>query len=158
MRRKLSGRGEGVGPLRVAIRLPNGSRVVRRFTPDSSLTTLYALVASQLIPTHLTEEEDPATLPHGSTSESLESCIEVKLANLDLGAKGWWGFHIVNAYPREEIEWIANVGLGAVDCLNGGGQVVVELLNLDKSRPTSGERTSNGNIGGDDSDGYDTEE
>ena len=144
---------EGEGPLRIAIRLPDGSRAVRKFKPDASLTTLYAFVDSQLIPSHLPEDKDPLVLPSGSFHGPLESCVERKIASLSGRANEWWGFHVMNAYPRKEIDWAANVRLGDAECLKGGGQVVVELLNLGNGRP---ERTANG--GFDEDDGYDTEE
>ncbi|KAK2460003.1 hypothetical protein APHAL10511_008009 [Amanita phalloides] len=148
---------EGEGPLRIAIRLPNGSRAVKRFGPDASLTTLYAFVDSQLIPPHMSEGEDPLDLPSESLHRSLEACVESKLAHSRSGANEWWGFHIMNAYPRKEIDWAANVRLGDIECLKGGGQVVVELLNMHNGRPASRERTVNGDID-DDDDGYDTED
>jgi len=86
----------------------------------------------------------------------MESSIERKLTTPDCSAQEWWGFCVVSAYPRREIEWRANVRLGDVDCLRGGGQLVVEMLNLDKSRPAPRERTSA--TVNDDDDGYDTEE
>ena len=145
---------EGEGPLRIAVRLPNGSRAVRKFKPDASLTTLYAFVDSQLIPSHMPEDKDPLVLPSGSSHGPLESCIERKIGGSSGRANQWWGFHVINAYPRKEIDWVANVRLGDVECLKGGGQVVVELLNLGNGRP---ERTANGSLDEDD-DGYDTEE
>ncbi|KAF8632655.1 hypothetical protein AX17_004788 [Amanita inopinata Kibby_2008] len=149
-------KGDGEGPLRMAIRLPNGSRIVRRFKPEASLTALYAFVDSRLVPPHLVEDDDPETLPNVSSDQSPESCIESKISTLDRGAKEWWGFHVVNAYPRKEIEWATNITLGDVECLKGGGQVVVEMLNFDNGRCSSGERITNGVD--DEDDGYDTEE
>ncbi|PFH48584.1 hypothetical protein AMATHDRAFT_5669 [Amanita thiersii Skay4041] len=158
MRRHMVGRtptGEGEGPLRMAIRLPNGTRLVRRFKADMSLTALYAFVDVQFIPAHLVEDDDPKSIPSASLDRSPESCIETKITSLDNGVNDWWGFHIVNAYPRKEIEWAPGVKLSDVDCLKGGGQVVVELLGINNGRHTQRGQTG---IADDDDDGYDTEE
>ncbi|KAL4255301.1 hypothetical protein AB1N83_013467, partial [Pleurotus pulmonarius] len=69
------------------------------------------------------------------------------------GAAAWWGFKIVNAYPREEIPWAAGRRLQEIGCLGqrGGGQVVVEVA----AATRAGNRGAGGEGGEDD--GYTTE-
>ncbi|KNZ79682.1 UBX domain-containing protein 10 [Termitomyces sp. J132] len=132
------------GGLRIAIRLPTGQRIIHTFTPTQSLTSLYAFVGAQLVPSSLPPSEDPTTSPAGDAwdSANLELCLEKQISS----APEWWGFQLVSAYPRKEIHWMPGTQLGDVDVLKGGSQLVVEL--------TGGAReTAVGN--GDD--GYETE-
>ncbi|KAF7304241.1 UBX domain-containing protein [Mycena chlorophos] len=108
---------EGVA---LVIRLPNGSRVVRRFTNDCSLSYLYAFVDGQLTDSAATASVSPA----GHDLADLERAVQEQVATRD--AQDWWGFQLVLAYPRREIPWSKGV-VGDVSALQGGGQVVVQM-------------------------------
>jgi FAS-associated factor 2 len=118
--------GMGVqGKVRIAVRLPNGGRVVKMMEETATLTALYLLVDTQLIPAELTAQDDPSS-PPGYEGDGVEEAIEKQI-----GLKGeeWWGFRIFLAYPRIEIPWKKGRRIGEVECLRGGGgQVVVEMF------------------------------
>lgn len=146
-RRVDSGRKENVDGkgLRIAIRLPNGARVLRVFDPSATLTSLYAFVDTNLIPAEHNVDEDPSDPPdNGNWNGDLEHFIEARIAREASGIE-WWGFQLALAYPRKEIPWRSNVKLGDIESLKGGGQIVVELMGRQPS-----------NAGEDD--GYDTED
>ncbi|TFK24079.1 hypothetical protein FA15DRAFT_756742 [Coprinopsis marcescibilis] len=138
--------GQGSKSLRVAIRLPNGERSIQQFSPDHTLTTLYAVVDSCLIPGEYSRSEDPDSAPEGSGD--IEALLEAHVRKLHDPSK-YWGFRIASSYPRVEIPWEGGVQLSTISHLKGGGQVVVELVDT---------RISNGHSGHDSDDGYDTEE
>lgn len=113
--------GEGEGEVRVVLRMPAGQRIVERFAREDSVSVLYATVDALLL---LSGDE-------GGDDGVEEGKMDVKMGELDgvvgrEGGKDFWGFKLVNAYPRKEIEWRAGVKIGAVDSLVGGGQIVVE--------------------------------
>ncbi|KIM43637.1 hypothetical protein M413DRAFT_68581 [Hebeloma cylindrosporum] len=113
------------GPLRIAIRLPTGSRVVRSFSQNATLTSLYAFVDSQFIPPQFDPADDPTSLPDlaGVGENALESHISKAGP-----AEEYWGFRIALAYPRMEIPWKQRTKLLDITHLKGGGQVVVETI------------------------------
>ncbi|KDR79095.1 hypothetical protein GALMADRAFT_242958 [Galerina marginata CBS 339.88] len=131
--------------LRIAIRLPNGARVVHSFPQSASLTTLYAFVDSQFIPPQILASDDPVSLPglKGVGESALESHISTHQDQ-------YWGFRVASAYPRVEIPWKPAAKLSDVDQLKGGGQVVVELV--------QGGRSAAIQQDGEDDDGYHTED
>ena len=139
------------GNLRLAIRLATGTRLVQSFTSTASLTSLYAYIDAQLVPSHFAPEDDPSTVPEGS--ETGEKAIEDQIKDVD-GAE-WWGFRLATAYPRTEIPWKRDVQLGDLAVLKGGGQIVVEI----SGNPRSSIEPSMNAKGGDDDDdnGYKTE-
>lgn len=139
------------GNLRFAIRLATGARLVQSFASTASLTSLYAYVDAQLVPSHFPPEDDPSIVPEGS--ESGEKAIEDQIQDTD--GTDWWGFKLVTVYPRMEIPWERNVQLGDLAVLKGGGQIVVEISGDSRS---SIERSTSAKGGvDDDSDGYKTE-
>jgi len=139
------------GNLRFAIRLATGARLVQSFASTASLTSLYAYVDAQLVPSHFSPEDDPSIVPEGS--ETGEKAIEDKIQ--DTGGTEWWGFRLVTVYPRMEIPWERDVQLGDLAVLKGGGQIVVEMSGDSRS---SIERSTSAKDGvDDDSDGYKTE-
>ncbi|KAH9475922.1 FAS-associated factor 2 [Psilocybe cubensis] len=176
----------GEKPLRVAIRLPSGARVVHTFPSSSSstLTSLYALVDSHLIPpTHPASEDPSPPISMATSKESFTTLLESHIVQeqesalpSDKGpAAGFWPFLIVGAYPRAEIPWAPHTPLSAVEALRGGGQVVVELLRSPSEKTRSGSGTPRSSLNGergtvqgngsagaqvddDDDDGYATEE
>jgi len=104
--------------LRIAIRLPNGTRVIHSFSRTATVTSLYAFVDSQFIPSELLESDDPISLPgqEGQGEETLEKHV----------SSDYWEFRIALAYPRMEIPWTPGAKLYDIDHLRRGGQVVVE--------------------------------
>ena len=144
---------QGSSSLRIAIRLPAGSRVVHQFSQSSTLTSLYASVDSELIPNHYSASNDPISLPHqrGVGEEALEDHIIGQG-----GGKEYWGFDVVLAYPRMKIPWKAGVKLSDIDQLKGGGQVVVESISDHRPREQQVAKEV-GNTDEDD-DGYHTED
>ena len=139
------------GNLRFAIRLATGARLVQSFASTASLTSLYAYVDAQLVPSHFSPEDDPSIVPEGS--ETGEKAIEDKIQGT--GGTEWWGFRLVTVYPRMEIPWERDVQLGDLAVLKGGGQIVVEMSGDSRS---SIERSTSAKDGvDDDSDGYKTE-
>lgn len=113
------------GALRIAIRFPGGDgRAIRQFSPDDTLTALYAYVDSQFIPPDLERSDDPESPPQGTAVGELDIEQQVKL----IGVDEWWGFKLVLAYPRRELVWQANTRLAGIDGLKGGAQIVVEKI------------------------------
>jgi len=134
------------GETKLAIRLPSSQRVIRTFSPTGTLTALYAWVDTQLIPGEFLAREDPMFSP-GSTAEGAEGAIETQIAACS-SPDEWWGFKLVLAYPRKEIEWKKGATLGEVSCLKSGGQLIVHMLQTSETRQS-------GDV---DSDGYSSED
>ncbi|KAJ7740899.1 hypothetical protein DFH07DRAFT_905360 [Mycena maculata] len=150
VRRALKEEGEGVGlegdgEVRLAIRMPDGARVVRRFGGGRSLTALYAFVDAQLA-----DAEGGEVSPNGHSPNEVERAMEEKIAEDASGADKWWGFRLVLAYPRSEIPWAPHSTVGEVQSLKGGGQLVVHIV---ETAAVNG----NGDDGADE-DGYVSEE
>lgn len=158
-----------VGTIRIAIRLPGGEgRSVRQFSPDDTLTSLYAYVDSHFIPSEMPPSSDPVAPPSGILvgEAGIESQIhshspaEEKEGNR---AVAWWGFKLVLAYPRRELVWAPHTTLESIEGLKGGAQIVVEKIRNGKSREPERERTGPRSAGtvsptsSEDEDGYDTE-
>ncbi|KII85609.1 hypothetical protein PLICRDRAFT_178656 [Plicaturopsis crispa FD-325 SS-3] len=133
--------------LRLAIKLPGNARCIRYFSPTATLTGLYAFVDAQLVPEHLSPDDDPEAPPQGSAIG--EAALERQIRQHEGHAEGWWGFKLVLAYPRREILWEAGKTLASVEGLDGGAQLVVELI-IEPGRRDSGEADT-------ESDGYSTE-
>ncbi|KDQ16648.1 hypothetical protein BOTBODRAFT_129521 [Botryobasidium botryosum FD-172 SS1] len=95
------------GALRIGVRLPDGKRLIRKFNPRDSLTALYAFVDSQFIPASAAPEDDPVSAPADYINE--------------------WQFKLVSAFPRKDIDWQEATPLSAVDGLQGGANLVVEM-------------------------------
>lgn len=114
----------GANGIRLALKLPGNTRVVRTFSPSSTLTELYAFVDTQILPLTLQPETDPDHILEGSGPDlqKLENYIQ-SLAN---GAESWWGFKLVLPYPRQEIKWTTSTSLVGAG-LKSGEQLVMEL-------------------------------
>jgi len=106
----------------LAIRMPDGARVVRRFADARSLTALYAFVDAQLA-----DGQGEETSPAGHGKEQVEHAMEEQIGEAGT-ADAWWGFQLVLAYPRQEIPWARGTTVGGVECLKGGAQLVVHML------------------------------
>lgn len=126
--------------IRVGIRLPDGNRLVRRFAPTDTLTTLYTFVAIQAIPSELTPSGDPSTPPEGY----LPGEAGIQADN--------WSFKLVSAYPRSEIHWKASIALESIKELKDGGQLVVETNRAEQAHNLDAQTAST------DDDDYNTEE
>ncbi|KAJ6475826.1 hypothetical protein C8R47DRAFT_1052641 [Mycena vitilis] len=121
-RRALAHTPEDADGVRLAIRMPDGGRVVRRFADSRSLTALYAFVDAQL-----TTAEDGDISPKGHGKADVERAMEEQMDEAGT-ADAWWGFQLVLAYPRREIPWSEGTTVGEVECLKGGAQLVVHML------------------------------
>lgn len=116
----------GANGIRLALKLPGNTRVVRTFSPNSALTELYAFVATQLLPLTLQPETDPEHVLEGPGSDlqKLEDYVQAQTHDTE----SWWGFKLVHPYPRREIKWTTSVSLEGAG-LKSGEQLVVELTN-----------------------------
>jgi len=167
-------KGAGAGLIRVAIRLPGGDgRSIRQFSPDDTLTTLYAYVDSQFIPPSLPTSSDPVVPPQSDLTigKDSEASIEAQIQSQsrepssdgEVKADAWWGFKLVLAYPRRELVWAPRTTLGSVDGLKGGAQIVVEKIGIARGREGSISPRSAGAVSptglaeDEEEDGYDTE-
>ncbi|KDQ52933.1 hypothetical protein JAAARDRAFT_39881 [Jaapia argillacea MUCL 33604] len=130
---------------RIAVRLPSGERVIKQFSCDATLTSLYTFVATLLIPKDLDQGQDPDDAPEGLPSGDV--AVD-KWLNAVGTANEWWGFKLLLAYPRQEIGWEAGALLTEQDGLRGGGQVVIEMM----------EGVHEQGFGSGEEDGYDTED
>jgi FAS-associated factor 2 len=122
-RRALTNTQEDADGVRLAIRLPDGGRVVRRFADGRTLTALYAFVDAQLSGGEGQGEE---MSPKGHGAQDFERAMEEEIQEAG-GPDAWWGFQLVLAYPRREIPW-ARGTVGEVESLKGGAQLVVHML------------------------------
>lgn len=147
-----NGAGAGVeGQVRIAVRLPDGGRVVKMLEETTTLTALYLLVDTHLIPTELSMQDDPSSPPEeGCEAVGVEAAIEMQIAAEDRNGDDWWGFRLALAYPRMVVPWEKGRRIGQVESLRGGAQVVVEMLG------TAGVNDIDNS--GDDDDGYHTED
>ncbi|KAJ7705248.1 hypothetical protein B0H17DRAFT_1156753 [Mycena rosella] len=123
-RRALAAEPEDAQGVRLAIRLPDGARVVRRFADTRTLTALYTFVDAQLADADAAE--DPEESPAGHRAADVERAMEEQIDEAG-AADAWWGFQLVLAYPRREIPW-ARGTVGGIECLKGGAQLVVHML------------------------------
>ncbi|KAH9896512.1 hypothetical protein C8Q73DRAFT_780242 [Cubamyces lactineus] len=118
-----TGRGK---TMRVGIRMPDGRRVVRFFGENDTVTALYAYVDSLFIPPEYVQDADPVSPPEGGSAG--EDGLAGEMQHSGKSVDKWWGFKIVLAYPRKEIEWAPEKRIGDIDALKGGAQVVVEPI------------------------------
>lgn len=138
--------------LRVAIRMPDGKRIMKKFSRnDATLTELYSWVDAQFIPSDLDPSTDPA-LPPPSYEHLVPSTVDDAIDRLVSANPSWWTFTLVNSYPRKPVPWQPNTRMSDVECLSesGGGHLVVEMFSP----------RSDGYLDGktEEVDGYDTEE
>ena len=114
----------GPNGIRLALKLPGNTRVVRTFSASATLTELYAFVDTQILPLNLQPETDPDHILEGPEPDlqKLESYIQSQAKV----AESWWGFKLALSYPRREIKWSARASLTQAG-LKTGEQLVVEL-------------------------------
>jgi FAS-associated factor 2 len=149
--------------LRIGVRMPDGTRGIRIFSPRDSLTALYGFVDTHFIPSELLVGEDPTSPPSSSRGEA---AVREEIIRSSLTPEQWWKFRLATSYPRREIPWQPNATLGGISGLETGVQLVVEIVRDDdskRSRRSQDSRSSlaastNASDDGDDSAGeYDTE-
>lgn len=151
--------------LRIGIRMPDGTRGVKVFSPRDSLTALYGFVDSHFIPLEFLVDEDSAFPPSSSSSRG-QAAVHEEIARSSLPPEQWWKFRLATSYPREEIPWQPNTTLGGIPGLETGVQLVVEIVRDDdskkprksidnRSRPAA--PTNASEAGNDSADEYDTE-
>lgn len=119
--------------LRIGIRMPDGTRGIRIFSPRDSLTALYGFVDSHFIPSEFQVGDDP-TSPPSSVSSKGEAAIHEEIARSSLPPEHWWRFRLATSYPRKEIPWQPNATLGGISELESGVQLVVEIVRPDDSK------------------------
>jgi FAS-associated factor 2 len=114
----------GANGIRLALKLPGNTRVVRTFSPSSTLTELYAFVDTQMLPLTLQPETDPEHILEGPEPDlqKLDSYIQSQAND----AASWWGFNLVLSYPRREVKWTTSASLMEAG-LKSGEQLVMEL-------------------------------
>ncbi|KAJ3998837.1 hypothetical protein F5050DRAFT_1886836 [Lentinula boryana] len=109
--------------IRIAVRMPDGRRLMRRFNVYAdTLDTLYAFVDTELVSTSVSSSSSP---PSSYSFETLHTILSSHIPK----PNEWWGFILVSAYPREPVPWSPNTLLGDIKALSGG-QLVVEMVNL----------------------------
>ena len=148
--------------LRIGIRMPDGTRGIRIFSPQDTLTALYGFVDSHFIPSEFLVDEDPTSPP--SSSSKGEAAVREEIARSSLLPEQWWKFRLATSYPRKEIPWQPNATLEGISGLETGVQLVVQVAHDDGSkRPrrsldSKSSLAASTNASGDDStDEYDTE-
>ena len=114
----------GANGIRLALKLPGNTRVVRTFSPGSTLTELYAFVDTQMLPLTLQPETDPEHILEGSEPDLQKLNTYIQSQAND--AESWWGFKLLLPYPRREIKWTTSASLVEAG-LKTGEQLVVEL-------------------------------
>lgn len=114
----------GANGIRLALKLLGNTRVVRTFSPSSTLTELYAFADTQMLPLTLQPETDPEHISEGTGPDlqKLENYIQSQAND----GESWWGFKLVHPYPRREIKWITRLSLVGAG-LKSGEQLVMEL-------------------------------
>ncbi|TFK47346.1 hypothetical protein OE88DRAFT_1738644 [Heliocybe sulcata] len=127
---------KGRQAVRVAVRSPSGGRLVLALDPKTTLTQLYAYVDASLLSVESKTSEEGA-FGDKDVLEQIEA----------LGADEWWGFKLATTFPRRELEWHPERCLADVQELQGGAQLVVEMVQREK-----GEGDEKG-----EEDGYETE-
>lgn len=125
-----------VDPIRITIRLPDGQCLVRLVACTSTVTSLYCLVDSHLIPTDVTGKE----IGTSAAENNLKELVHSSGQPLEI----WWGFSLFTAYPRKAIPWQPMVRLADIG-LSNGGQIVAEIASEEGEKPDQ------------DEEGYDTE-
>lgn len=138
--------------VRIGLKLPDGRRAIHVFDANESLTAMYAFVDSQLIPEDLSPSSDPELSPRPPLQG--ESAIHEEISRHVEGALVWWGFKLALTYPRKEVPWKRGIKIGAVQGLESGAQLVVEMVSVANGNGKA-RRIQESSDGG--SDGYDTE-
>lgn len=150
--------------LRIGIRMPDGTRGVRTFSPRDTLTTLYGFVDSHFIPPEFPMGEDPTSPP--SSSPKGEAAVHEEVAGSSFPPEQWWKFRLATSYPKREIPWQPNVTLDGISGLENGVQLVVEFVRDGdtkkvrkslESRNSVAPSTIGSEADGDSTDEYDTE-
>ncbi|KAJ4485353.1 hypothetical protein J3R30DRAFT_3282031 [Lentinula aciculospora] len=120
--------------IRIAIRMPDGRRLMRRFDANTdTLDTLYAFVDTELVSTSVSS----SLLPSPSyTFNTLHALLSSHLSK----PNEWWGFTLLSAYPRQLVPWAPDTLLGGIKALSGG-QLVVEMAS---SRVIGNGKNTNG--------------
>ena len=150
--------------LRIGVRMPDGTRGVRIFGPQDSLTALYGFVDSHFISSELVADQDPTSPP--SSSSKGETAVQQEIAGSSLSPEQWWKFRLATSYPRREVPWQPNKALSGISGLEDGVQLVVELVRDGDSKKPRKSLESGSSVaasvnepeaGGDSNDEYDTE-
>ncbi|PPQ99422.1 hypothetical protein CVT24_005409 [Panaeolus cyanescens] len=145
--------------LRLAVRMPDGSRVLHSLSDETSLTGLFAIVDVALGGNGV--DGDAGVTVDGLPGDGHDA--ETKLEDYILRApaesveQSFWHFRLATAYPRVEILWKAGAKLRDVDALRGGGQIVVEKISVAHRANGNGKAKATA-VDEDEDDGYRTED
>lgn len=146
--------------VRIGVRMPDGQRGVRFFGEGDSITAVYAYVDTLFLPSPSSSSDSDPTSPPDGAAEGEEGLVRT-MQEAEKEGEAWWGFVLVLAYPRREIQWGQGVRIADVEGLKAGGQVVVELVEP-ASKNGKGKGKARASSPSDEKDdeyeGYDTEE
>jgi FAS-associated factor 2 len=130
---------EAKDAIRIAFSFPGSGRIIHYFPPEATLTELFAFVDVHLIPAEYSSVDAPTFPPDDHPSDDLD--LERRLRTMESAPDEWFGYRLLLAYPRQEIQWQPNHKLRELDSIKGGGHIVVELhaddMNLDQEGDTS---------------------
>jgi hypothetical protein len=108
----------GAQSLRFTLHMPSGQRMIRHFSPQDTLTSLYAFAATALHKSLPPPPESPQSEP----------------ASYNVYQDGW-GFQLLNAYPRAALPWTLKspdskaerISDACGGLLSHGGLIMVEI-------------------------------
>lgn len=129
--------------IRIAVRLPDGKRLMRKFRKDDTLDLVYAWVDGELGPSAPSTSGSSTQLYSFSALQALLlSLPPTSATSTSLSPQQkWWGFSLLTSYPRKAIPWAPDVSMeSSLMTASGGGgaQLVVEMISSGYERNGNG--------------------